>query len=383
MKTITKVLFALLFVSVVLLASCNEDAVNNLLGEHTHTFEEKWTYDETHHWHCATCEHTEEVSDKAPHSWDDGEISVAATHTADGVKTYTCTVCGATKTEVIPMVTDHDYEWKVEERNGSKIQYRECSVSGCDEMHYFGEEYEEYFTVTDGAVSVRGEKRNSLPKDVKVPTIVNGNVVTSVASGAFAGINGLESVEIPLSVTTIRYNSFPTCPELKSVSIPASVTSIESAAFVSCASLTSITIPESVTSLGSNAFSASALTSVTILGPVSEFGGGVFANCTSLTTVCISGAVTVLGVSAFGGDTNLTAVTLPDSLTTIGTQAFEGCSSLEELTIPSGVTGIGNNAFGSCDSLTDIYFGGTRAAWDAMSTYASVPAGCTVHCSDD
>lgn len=28
-------------------------------GEHEHTFESKWTYDDLHHWHAATCEHSE------------------------------------------------------------------------------------------------------------------------------------------------------------------------------------------------------------------------------------------------------------------------------------------------------------------------------------
>ena len=35
---------------------------------HTHTFSDTWTYDETNHWHAATCEHTEEKSDVAPHT---------------------------------------------------------------------------------------------------------------------------------------------------------------------------------------------------------------------------------------------------------------------------------------------------------------------------
>lgn len=36
------------------------------------------------------------------HSWDDGKVTTPATETAEGVKTYTCTVCGETKTEAIP-----------------------------------------------------------------------------------------------------------------------------------------------------------------------------------------------------------------------------------------------------------------------------------------
>ncbi|MCD8015880.1 MAG: Ig-like domain-containing protein [Lachnospiraceae bacterium] len=39
------------------------------------------------------------------HSWDSGVVTTAATTTATGVKTYTCTVCGATKTETIAKLT--------------------------------------------------------------------------------------------------------------------------------------------------------------------------------------------------------------------------------------------------------------------------------------
>ena len=36
------------------------------------------------------------------HVWDDGEITIEATETTEGVKTYTCTVCNAERTETIP-----------------------------------------------------------------------------------------------------------------------------------------------------------------------------------------------------------------------------------------------------------------------------------------
>ena len=34
---------------------------------HTHTYSSEWSYNETHHWHAATCEHTDEKSDYAEH----------------------------------------------------------------------------------------------------------------------------------------------------------------------------------------------------------------------------------------------------------------------------------------------------------------------------
>ncbi len=82
---------------------------------HTHTFDTSaWAKDEINHWHPATCTHTSEKKDVAAHSWNDGEVTTSATEEADGVKTYTCTVCGQTKTEAIPALGhEHTYatEW--------------------------------------------------------------------------------------------------------------------------------------------------------------------------------------------------------------------------------------------------------------------------------
>ena len=43
------------------------------------------------------------------HTWDEGKITKEATCSETGVKTYTCSRCGGTKTEEIPN-TKHDYE---------------------------------------------------------------------------------------------------------------------------------------------------------------------------------------------------------------------------------------------------------------------------------
>ena len=43
------------------------------------------------------------------HTWDEGEITTPATCTADGVKTYKCTECEATKTEPVA-ATGHSWD---------------------------------------------------------------------------------------------------------------------------------------------------------------------------------------------------------------------------------------------------------------------------------
>lgn len=69
--------------------------------DHTHKFDEKaWTSDETDHWHKSTCGH-DVKKDKAAHNWDEGKITTAPTEEAEGVKTFTCTVCKKTKTQPV------------------------------------------------------------------------------------------------------------------------------------------------------------------------------------------------------------------------------------------------------------------------------------------
>lgn len=38
-------------------------------GEHEHEFDDKWTYDANNHWHVATCDDTDDVADEAPHDF--------------------------------------------------------------------------------------------------------------------------------------------------------------------------------------------------------------------------------------------------------------------------------------------------------------------------
>ena len=47
-------------------------------------------------------------TESGQHTWDDGQVTMAATCTENGVMTYTCTMCSDTKTEVIP-ATGHAY----------------------------------------------------------------------------------------------------------------------------------------------------------------------------------------------------------------------------------------------------------------------------------
>lgn len=90
-----------------LLLSVTVFAVACELGSsHAHTYDEKWTADDDAHWHAATCEHTDKMSDKAAHEFDDGIKSDVPVKTEDGKDGFewslTCAVCQHVKKEILP-----------------------------------------------------------------------------------------------------------------------------------------------------------------------------------------------------------------------------------------------------------------------------------------
>ena len=80
---------------------------------HKHEFSAEWSTDENYHWHKCKDEKCEEVADKAAHVWNEGVVTTPATETTEGVKTYTCTVCGKTKTATIGIL-DHVHTFDTE-----------------------------------------------------------------------------------------------------------------------------------------------------------------------------------------------------------------------------------------------------------------------------
>jgi hypothetical protein len=66
------------------------------------------------------------------HTWDDGEITKKATCVATGVKTYTCTVCGTTKTETIA---------KDSSNHTGGTEVKDAVSATCDKAGYTGDTY--------------------------------------------------------------------------------------------------------------------------------------------------------------------------------------------------------------------------------------------------
>ncbi|MBQ7315122.1 MAG: hypothetical protein IJW83_03860, partial [Clostridia bacterium] len=78
---------------------------------HEHTYASEWSSDAENHWHAADCTHTDEKSDVASHTWDDGTMTKTPTETEAGLKVYTCTVCAYAREEVIPALSAHEHSY--------------------------------------------------------------------------------------------------------------------------------------------------------------------------------------------------------------------------------------------------------------------------------
>lgn len=179
--------------------------------------------------------------------------------------------------------------------------------------------------------------------------IVQGET-TTICTLAFAN-TPVQKVQLPSTLTTIRYGAFQNCTALKQITLPKSMTFIEGGAFQNCSVLSSILVPQNVTYLGASAFSGcTSLTSATLPEAITRISSGLFENCSSLTTVQASSALTSIGSRAFAETSALSSFTFPQTLTAVGAESFTG-SGIVTANLPQSVTYLGAGAFADCTKL--------------------------------
>ena len=204
--------------------------------------------------------------------------------------------------------------------------------------------------------SLRDKDAAELAKSgVATQIVPNTNVIvkediTTICTLAFAN-TPVQTVQLPSTLTTIRYGAFQNCTALKQITLPKSMTFIEGGAFQNCSALTSISVPQNVTYLGASAFSGcTSLTSATLPQTITRISSGLFENCSSLTTVQASSALTSIGSRAFAETSALSSFTFPQTLTAVGAESFTG-SGIVTANLPQSVTYLGAGAFADCTKL--------------------------------
>ena len=163
--------------------------------------------------------------------------------------------------------------------------------------------------------------------------------VTSIGLWAFSRCSGLTSIVVDDG--NYVYHSAGNCMietasktlivGCKNSIIPddGSVTSIGAFAFWNCDGLTTVTIPDSVTSIGMNAFSGCSTNLIEKENGVSYVDSWVIDFDESVSFVELREGTRGIADSAFEYCTNLTTVIIPNSVTSIGIYAFRGCSGLK------------------------------------------------------
>lgn len=219
-----------------------------------HDYSSDWTIDtaaacetvgsKSHH--CTRCDSKKDVTEipaSGKHTWNNGIITKPATIAEEGVKTYTCTVCGVTRTETI-----------------AKLPMP---------------------TVTPVPTATPTPAITSAPTVTPTPSVSVGTKITDKKTGniykvtssrsssqtvAFIGNKVKTSVIIPTTikikgatykVTEISTNAFKNNRKLKKVVIGQNIVRIGKNSFYGCKKLTSITIKSSrltLKNIGKNAF---------------------------------------------------------------------------------------------------------------------------------
>jgi sorbitol-specific phosphotransferase system component IIA len=324
--------------------------VDVVAGE-DHSFVKPYKYDDTYHWLECTCG---DVSDKAEHTWNEGEVTKKASATETGVMTYTCTVCGATKAEDIPVDTSHKHSYNSTWKNDTTYHWHECE---CGDVADKAEHTWDDGKVTTAATTTKTGVKTytctvcSATKTETIPAIAdNGNNSNGGNGNNGSGSNGNDNNSgSDANTSKIVKGKTYTVKKMKykvtkvAANGKGTVTLVGTTNKKTAKSFTSLKIGKTVTingvkfkitAIGNNAFKGyKKLKTVTIGANVKTIGKNAFSGCTKLSKLTIGKNVTTIGASAFNKCTSLKAVTIPAKVKSIGAKAFYGCKKLATVTI--------------------------------------------------
>ena len=171
--------------------------------------------------YCTNCGNLIEagsVTKAIGHQWDNGVITKAATATQTGIKTYTCTVCKITRTEIVkalgnntkpigndtkPIENGAEQKLKMGEKITDNSTGSVYKVTGKNTVEYVKATSKKTSRTIPSTVTLKGTKYQ----------------ITSVAAKAFKGNTKIKTVVIPATVRKIGKEAFAKCKNLKKITI--------------------------------------------------------------------------------------------------------------------------------------------------------------------
>ena len=285
--------------------------------------------------HCSVCNtviKAQTTTAALGHSWDSGKVTKAATCTAAGTKTYTCSRCKKTKTETIT-ATGHkevkDAAVAATCETTGKTEGSHCSV--CNTVikaqtttAALGHDYGEWKTIKSATYTEPGQaervcRRNASHKEYRqIPILEKEKIALSACSIQLSEQNYVYDGTEKTPTVTITYNEKtltegrdyqvyyadnvnPGTARITVIakndsdytgtttitfeirkSLPENATVIEPGAFSNCANLVDLNIKETVTEIGDNAFADSKnLQNIYFYGNCPKLGKDIFKNVTA------------------------------------------------------------------------------------------------------
>ena len=285
--------------------------------------------------HCSVCNtvlKAQTIVAALGHSWDGGKITKAATCTAAGTKTYTCTRCKKTRTETI-VATGHkvvkDAAVAATCETTGKTEGSHCSVCGTvlkaqTTVAALGHDYGEWKTIKAATYTEPGQaervcRRNASHKEYRqLPILEKAKIDLSACSiqlseqtYVYDGTEKTPTVTITYNEKTLTEgkdyqvyfadNVNPGTAKITAIaktdsdytgtatitfeirkSLPENATVIEPGAFSNCTNLVDLNIKENVTEIGDNAFADSKnLQNIYFYGNSPKLGNNIFKNVTA------------------------------------------------------------------------------------------------------
>lgn len=189
------------------------------------------------------------------HSWDNGVVTEKATTAKEGIKTYTCTVCKATKTEKIAKLkpTNNNSNSSTVKK-GTKVTIKgyKYTVKNSSEVTFTGVKNKKASKISiPTTVKIKNKKykvtamsEKSL-KGVKAKTIIVGNNVQTIGNSAMENCKQLTKVTLGKNVKKIGKNVFKSDKKLKNITIKSTkLKSVGKNAFKGINSKAKITVPK-------------------------------------------------------------------------------------------------------------------------------------------
>lgn len=196
-------------------------------------------------------------------------------------------------------------------------------------------------------------------KNIVIPETYMGYDVVGIQKNAFSGCKNLETITLPHTLTTFKWQAFNGCEKLKNVYFNGTIEKWCSIYFSN--------YDEELKTYGhfhlSNPLHYGAklyingeeLTDLKIPNDLTEIREGAFEGCSSIKSLEIdSENLTNIDNKAFYFCSSLENVKIRAKELTIGLQAFTSCLALKTLTL-NGVAKICQDAFLNCKNLQDVY----------------------------